>query len=562
MSNIWNPPTAVDLAELPEHNPNPVCRLELDGTVSLANLAARRLLSLPDTLGTRWADVCPAMSEEQWQAVLADREPVSHEVEVAHRHVIFTFVRSSTGRFVFVYGSDITERRLAERKVAEQAARLAELARFPEMNPGPVLRLDFDGVILLANAAARGLLGDNVIGQSWLTVCPFVSRTAWSQILNAGEHVRVEGRIGDGEYIFVHRCDPPSGLVFVYGSDVTDQRRAERALRQSEKMATLGTLAAGVAHELNNPAAAARRAAEHLRAAFDRHECAHTALHRQSLAAAAQELVQRLARDARAKATEPVALAPIERSDREAEVEAWMEAQHLAIDCDLPAALVSLGLDPASLSRLAASIGTEALPALLASTAGAFQVHALLHEIDQGSTRISEIVGALKGYSYLDQGPVQTVDLHQGLNDTLVILNAKLKHAIDVRRDYDREVPKVQAHGGELNQVWTNLIDNAVQAMGGQGTITIMTRRLDPWVIVEIEDSGPGIPEAIQPRIFDPFFTTKPPGQGTGLGLATCYTIVTEKHHGRISVSSRPGCTKFTVRLPLHAMGATGPASI
>jgi len=180
-------------------------------------------------------------------------------------------------------------------------------------------------------------------------------------------------------------------------------------------------------------------------------------------------------------------------------------------------------------------------------------VHQLLYEIGQGSARISEIVRALKSYSYLGQAPVQWIDLHEGLDNTLVILRNKLKAGIEVHRDYAADMPSVHAFGSELNQVWTNLLDNAADAMDGKGTLTIRTRRQDPWAVVEIEDNGPGIPPALQSRIFDPFFTTKAPGKGTGLGLSTSYSIVTDKHHGRIDVESRPGMTRFTVRLPIGA---------
>jgi signal transduction histidine kinase len=182
----------------------------------------------------------------------------------------------------------------------------------------------------------------------------------------------------------------------------------------------------------------------------------------------------------------------------------------------------------------------------------AFRVHRLSHEIGQGSARISEIVGALKSYSYLGQAPVQAVDVHEGLDNTLVILRSKLKTGVTVHRQYGHDLPAIQAWGSELNQVWTNLIDNAVDAMGGHGEMSIRTYRNGDAVVVEIADTGPGIPAAVQSRVFDPFFTTKPPGKGTGLGLSTSYSIVTGRHHGAISVKSRPGSTCFTVRLPIH----------
>jgi len=174
-----------------------------------------------------------------------------------------------------------------------------------------------------------------------------------------------------------------------------------------------------------------------------------------------------------------------------------------------------------------------------------------LEEIGHGTTRITGIIKALKSYSYLDQAPVQSIDIHEGLDDTLVMLRSKLKTGIQVRREYAEDLPRIEAYGSELNQVWTNIIDNAAGAMGGQGEIILRTYEEDTWVIVEIWDSGPGIPPEIQAEIFDPFFTTKPPGEGTGLGLNISYNIIVQKHRGQIAVDSKPGETRFVVKLPL-----------
>ncbi len=357
-----------------------------------------------------------------------------------------------------------------------------------------------------------------------------------------------------------------STVFFVLWSFVTDRRKLrelevaylnqEMMLRQSEKLATLGTLAAGIAHELNNPAAATRRAAEQLRDSASRLEETGQRLRSLTLSDSAQEALRSLQERANARAGAPSDLDAVGRGDREAALEEWLDAQGVPDSWRLAAPLAGLGLDAAELSRLADILDGGVLPAALDWGASLFEVYTLMHEIGEGSARISEIVGALKSYTYLGQAPAQEVDLREGLDNTLVILRNKLKAGIVVRRDYGADVPKVPAYGSELNQVWTNLLDNAADAMGGRGEITIRTRRQEGWAVVEIEDNGPGIPPEIQPRIFDPFFTTKAPGQGTGLGLSTSHAIVTQKHRGEIRVESRPGRTRFTVKLPIETPAA------
>jgi signal transduction histidine kinase len=457
---------------------------------------------------------------------------------------------------VFVFGNDITDLRVVERRLADQAVLLAEqacyladLARFPEMNPGPEFRLDLEGRILLANAAARTIFGEGVAGSSWLELCPGLDGREWAVMLGAVKPVPLEASVNEHSYVFTHRRDPEGDFVFVYGTDVTKQRLAEKALRQAERMATLGTLAAGVAHELNNPAAAARRSADQLAAALPRLEEALARPDMADLEDGERVVVHRLDQRARELASRPSDLEPVSRSDRETEVEAWLTARGIPDAADLSASLVELGLQTETLATIGTSVRDAALPGILTRVARTFPVYRLLHEISQASARISEIVAAMKGYSYLGQAPLKTVDIHEGLDNTLVILRSKLKLGITVQREYDRGIPPVAVFAGELNQVWTNLLDNAADAMIGQGHITIRTSRQGNRVVVEIEDDGPGIPEQMQSRIFDPFFTTKEPGKGTGLGLSTTYSIVRDLHGGDISVESHPGRTVFTVSL-------------
>jgi len=329
-------------------------------------------------------------------------------------------------------------------------------------------------------------------------------------------------------------------------------RHTETMLRQSEKMASLGTLAAGLAHELNNPAAAARRSADHLRRAVD-----DWILRTEELLEQPMDETERAALLARAKASvshpsETASLDPLARSDREEELQTWLEGRGIAESWDLAPPLVEAGWDRTRLEAMVDRLPPAPAAALLRWAAGAHAVAALLHEVSQSAERISEIVRAVKAYSYLDQAPVLEVDVHRGLEDTLVILRHKLGAGISVRRDFAPDLPRIEAYASELNQVWTNLLGNAIDAMDGQGEIRLHTHAEDDRIVVEVSDDGPGIPEAIQPRIFDPFFTTKAPGVGTGLGLHISYNIIVHKHQGQIRVFSRPGETRFQVSLPVR----------
>jgi signal transduction histidine kinase len=393
-----------------------------------------------------------------------------------------------------------------------------------------------------------------------------VAAAAWLQ-----PRLVVENNLPHGLVLtfFVLNVAAVSAVTFVVLSTfLADRRRLrqlelaylnqEMALRQSEKLATLGTLAAGIAHELNNPAAATQRSAEQLREAAARVEDAGLRLRELPLTPAAQEALRSLQAQARERAVAPSDLDALGRADREAAVEEWLEARNIPEPWRLAPGLSEQGLDPAALSRLEGALEGEVLAAALEWTSSLLPVYRLLYEIGQGSARISEIVGALKSYSYLGQAPAQNVDLREGLDNTLVMLRSKLKGGISVHRDYAADVPKVPAYGSELNQVWTNILINAAEAMDGKGEITLRTRRENGWAVVEIEDNGPGIPPEVVPKIFDPFFTTKAPGKGTGLGLSTSHAIVTGKHRGEIRVESRPGRTRFTVKLPTAPPAAAG----
>lgn len=343
----------------------------------------------------------------------------------------------------------------------------------------------------------------------------------------------------------------PSAARTMFYTVLERWRETEGALRQSEKMAQLGTLSAGVAHELNNPAAAVKRGAEQLQSSLAELEALQAELSRMTLTAAQQETLQGLRQRAQELASQPPELDALARSDREYELETWLSSHGVEDAWQCAPTLVNLAYDTDELAALAECFSSDQVPLVMLWLNAVYGVYNLLAEIGGGASRISDIVKALKSYSYLDQAPVQTVDVHEGLDNTLLIMRHKLKAGISVRREYASDLPKIQAYGSELNQVWTNIIDNAADALDGKGEITLRTRLDGTWVVVEIEDNGPGIPPEIQSRVFDPFFTTKPPGQGTGLGLDISYSIVVHKHRGDIKILSEPGRTCFQVWLPV-----------
>ncbi len=341
----------------------------------------------------------------------------------------------------------------------------------------------------------------------------------------------------------------PSASLSILRTVSQRLRQNEALLRQNEKMAALGTLSAGLAHELNNPAAAVRRSADQLRSALDNWTSATMDLQRLSLSDDQLQWIDGL--KARVTSTQATtSLDELDRSDREYEIQAWLESHDLANAWQAAPVFVQAGWDVAALVKVEEAFPAPALAFVLAWLAAGIAVYALLDEVSIGASRVSEIVKAVKAYSYLDQAPVQEVDVHEGLENTLIILRSKLS-GIQVVREYAPDLPHIEAYGSELNQVWTNILDNAAYALQGHGSIRLRTRSADEKVVVQIEDDGPGIPVEIQQRIFEPFFTTKPPGVGTGLGLHIAYAII-NNHYGSLRVVSQPGNTCFEVSLPIH----------
>ena len=346
----------------------------------------------------------------------------------------------------------------------------------------------------------------------------------------------------------------PSAARAMFHTVTAHLRATEVLLRQSEKMAQLGTFTAGIAHELNNPASATQRGAQQLRTALSELQESQLKLDSLNMSGEQREYLRSLETTTRQRAAHPSDLDALSRSDREEEVESWLDEHGVENAWNLTSRLVDIDLDTGNLEKLAAHFSDGQFPVVLSWLSAMHSIYSLIEEIDQGSGRISEIVKALKMHTYLDQAPVQSVDVNEGLNNTLVLLRSKLKErSIMVNRELAENLPKILAYGSELNQVWTNLIDNAADALEGssKGEITVRTRQEGDWIMAEIEDNGPGIPAEIQQKIFDPFFTTKPQGKGTGLGLNITYNII-QKHAGEIKVFSRPGKTTFEVWLPVN----------
>ena len=331
-------------------------------------------------------------------------------------------------------------------------------------------------------------------------------------------------------------------------------RSIESTARQRESLVTLGTLAAGLAHELNNPATAASRAVDALEDAAAALLGSLGRLARDEVSPAQLAALDALRRELARPAAD---LDPLERADREQALSSWLTRHGVEREWTLAPALAAAGADLAWCERAAAVLEGPALAPGLEWVASAASVAALLGEVRESTRRISELVAAVRSYSQLDRASLQRIDVTDGLESTLVMLGHKLPGGVTVVRDYGAGMPRIEAYAGELNQVWSNLIDNALDAMDGTGTLRLATRLEEDSVVVEVGDTGPGMPPPVAARAFEAFYTTKDVGKGTGLGLDIARRIVTERHGGTITIDSRPGATVLRVRLPIRP--AAGP---
>jgi PAS domain S-box-containing protein len=497
-------------------------------------------------------------------------------------------------------------RDISERKQAEQKFRSVT-----ESAIDAIISADHTGEIVSWNKAATNILGyteEEAVGQRLELIIPErfqeAHRQGMARFTRTGEAhaigktVELAARTRSGEEVPIELSLSTwtvreeryyTGII----RDIGERKRAEEALRQSEqalrekteemrkknelledtlnklnemhnqlivqeKMASLGKLSAGMAHELNNPAAAAQRGAAQLQAMFS--QWLDIQVRMAELSLDKQQLHKLIELDdlAKQRARKPVELNALTQSDREDALDEWLQQRGIEARSDAVPALVSFGFEPAGLEQLSEVFTQAQLAAVVDWLTFKFSIYSFVGEIHLSTGRIVELVQALKTYTHMDQAPVQSVDVREGLDNTLIILHNKLKKGITVIREYAADLPVIQAYAGELNQVWTNIIDNAVDAMGGKGTLVVRAHREGPWVLVEIEDSGPGIPPEHQSRIFDPFFTTKAPGKGTGLGLNISRNLIVQRHKGRMSVVSGPGHTRFSIRLPINFNPAEG----
>jgi signal transduction histidine kinase len=391
------------------------------------------------------------------------------------------------------------------------------------------------------------LMGVNKAG-SYLGEIPLLLDIDGPATSRVSKHAKLFRLNGDGFWAMLGSCKVVARQIF--RTAASRMRNVEGYSQQREKLASLGTMAAGLAHELNNPAAAARRAAAHLRETTDKVQTLLCVLSRaldhdrmQGLVGAYQDAVTRL--------ENAPAIDHLERSDRADAVGEWLAAKGVASAWEIAPTLVNANLDTAWLEALLRPLPASSHADVLGWLEARLSLKSLLLQVEQSTGRIAELVKAVKSYSYMDQSPMQEVDIHEGLESTLTMLGHKLKN-VTVVRAYDRSLPRIMAYGSELNQVWTNLIDNAIHAVNGTGKICVGTSLEGDTLLVEIVDFGAGIPPEIQAHMFEPFFTTKPVGSGTGLGLIISNRIVADRHGGEIEFESRPGETRFKVRLPIN----------
>jgi signal transduction histidine kinase len=413
------------------------------------------------------------------------------------------------------------------------------------------------GVFLLLEGVVQGLVFESgrlepiirQVAPTWIGAITAMTETGFAGEMRTVTNVRV-GVIAPEDFTRIALTQRSVHRKVMRAVRTVSARVAVRE-QNRERLASLGTMAAGLAHELNNPAAAARRAASDLAEALDVLSSTIGLFVESGIERHQAEQLVAMQRDAIERAASCDALSALEAADAEDELLDALERLGVAEPWRLTEPLAAAGIDAPWLDRLA-EIAGPATSAAVAWIAASLTARGLAGEIMESTDRMGKLVKAIKVYAFMDRGELVETDIHEGLETTIVVLGHKLKHtSIEIRRDYDRSLPKVTLRGSELNQVWTNLLANAIEALDASGTIEVATARDGVCARVDIIDDGPGIPDAIRDRVFDPFFTTKDVGEGTGLGLDTARRIITERIGGSIEFDSEPGRTAFHVWLPL-----------
>jgi signal transduction histidine kinase len=442
----------------------------------------------------------------------------------------------------------------------EQLEKWRDIAVIHELPPDTLVAKPQDasaGVILLLEGMLQGLIFESgrlepVIRQqapTWIGAITAMTETGFAGEMRSITAVRM-AIIAPEDFTQLALTQRPVHRKVMRAVRTVSARVAVRE-QNRERLASLGTMAAGLAHELNNPAAAARRAASDLADALDVLASTIGLFVESGIERHQAQMLVDMQREAIEQAAGRDPLSALDAADAEDELLSSLERHGVAEPWRLTEPLVAAGIDAEWLDRLA-DVAGPATGSAIAWVAASLTARGLATEIAESTDRMGKLVKAIKAYAFMDRGELVEIDVHEGLETTLLVLSHKLKHTtIEVRRDYDRTLPKLTLRGSELNQVWTNLLANAIEALGESGTITLTTVRDGVCARVDITDDGPGIPDAIRDRVFDPFFTTKDVGEGTGLGLDTTRRIVTERLNGSIEFESRPGCTTFHVWLPL-----------
>jgi PAS domain S-box-containing protein len=562
--------------------------LDLDGNCTFANPSCVRILGCEqedDLLGHNMHDLIhhtrpngehyPVEDCRIYQAYRAG-EQVHVQDEIVWRPDGTSFAAEYWSDPIFIDGEiagcvvafvDITERQRAQEELRESEEKVHALLNATGQG---IYGADLDGNCTFANPACVQMLGcesdEDLLGKNMhnlihhtrangepypMEECKIYQSFREGQGVHCGDEIvwRDDGTSFPAEYWShpLHIRDELVGCVVVF-TDITERKRADQELHMTEKLSALGKLSAGLAHELNNPAAAAQRSAAQLEEELA--ELERKAMHLSGHGFSEEQWAH--LDSARKTAGGQQELSALDKADREDEMIAWLQDHDIDDPWDTAAGLVTAGFDNERVSEIAKGVPKEALSDALRWLCQSQEVRELVRTVATSARSISELVGAVKEYSYMDRAPKHEIDIHDGIENTLRVMNHKLKAGTKLVREFDTSLPPIFVPVSELNQVWTNLLDNAIDAAGPEGEVRISTSLDDGHIVVKVADNGGGIPLDIQSKIFDPFFTTKDVGEGTGLGLDVVRRIVVERCGGDIDVESKPGDTRFRIRIPLQ----------